>query len=76
MRLPPQVSAVRRESVSQILRSNGSPGALPATKATGQSIKCWASGHTVFTCGTNGAACCDQSANGAAWSSDGLCVCQ
>jgi hypothetical protein len=75
MRLPPQVAAVRRETVSQILRSNSSAGALPAAKPTGQSINCWAAGHKVVTCGTDAAACCPGNTNSAS-KVNGLCVCQ
>lgn len=79
MRLPPQVSAVRRETVSQIFHSNSSPGALPAVSTTGQSIRCWANDHQALICrdGQNrpkGMACCPSTVTNAVWQ-DGSCVC-
>lgn len=78
MRLPPQVSAVRRDNVYRPMPSASGSGSVPAAhKATGESIVCFGGSPNMCTCldsGTPvGAACCKN--NESCQLSSGVCVC-
>ena len=80
MRLPPQVSAVRRERFFQPPRALHSFGVYPLAKPTNESITCWGTTFKQACICTDShnnpvaAACCKQS-DTCSLDGNGLCAC-